>query len=107
VTEGSQENVHWELPLFEDAKTKDILRVVSYGGSNSPAVLEKRHFYLDGKTGLWKHGKVRGFTGLDFARAVQLMDQFWPVLKEGWKSADSPQAVPPQTDEQARMMNPG
>jgi hypothetical protein len=98
------------MPLFEDAKSKDVLRVVSYGKADAPAVLEKRHFYLDGATNTWKHGKIRGLTGLDFGRAVGLMEQFWPLLKRGWESQDTAEAVPPQNDEQAaaiRGPNPG
>jgi hypothetical protein len=59
---------------------------------------------LDGATGLWKHGKIRGLTGIDFARVMQTMDEFWPVLKKGWESAKTPEAVPPQNDEQAEAM---
>jgi hypothetical protein len=103
--EGQGETVHWELAIFEDAKSKDILRVVSYG--DAPAVLEKRHFYLDGASGMWKHGKIRGMTGLDFGRAVQLMPEFWPMLSRGWESAKTPEAVPPQTPEQERAIRGG
>jgi len=91
------ENVLWRLKLTESPTTRDELRVVSYGG---PAVLEKRHFYLDSKSGEWRHGKVRGLTGLDLGTALNVLDEFWERLSEGWKSADTPEAIPAQNQEQ-------
>lgn len=59
--------------------------MVSYGMGKHP-VLEKRHFFLDGKTKKWRHGKVRGLTGLDFAMCVNAMEEFEDVLLSPWKS---------------------
>ncbi len=77
--------VHWERELLVDARSKDVLRVVSYK-TGSPPVLEKRHLFLDGKTKQWRLGKVRGLTGLDFAMAVERMEEFEDVLLGPWRS---------------------
>lgn len=79
------ESVLWRLVLLEDAHSRDVLRVVQYGPG--PPVLEKRHQYLaGGETGQWRNGKVRGFTGLDFATAVGHLEEFQDVLLKPWRS---------------------
>lgn len=65
--------------------------MVSYGAA--PAVIEKRHFYLD-KGNAWRHGKIRGFTAMDFSRVMGAIDQFWEILSQGWLSAKTPEAIP-------------
>lgn len=79
----SEERVIWERTLFDDAHSRDVLRVVSYG-AGSP-VLEKRHYYL-GKDNRWHSGKCRGFTGLDWAVALTVREQFETALLAPWKS---------------------
>jgi hypothetical protein len=79
-----RELVLWELVLLEDAASRDVLRVVQY--DNLPPVLEKRHQYRHGGGVAWRNGKVRGLTGLDFAMAVQHMEEFEAALLSPWKS---------------------
>jgi hypothetical protein len=52
-------------------------------------VLEKRHMFLDKKSGQWRAGKVRGLTGLDFARCVDSMAEFEEFLLAPWRSGKS------------------
>ena len=73
----------WQLALLEDASSRDVLRVVQY--DRLPPVLEKRHQYRHGSEA-WRNGKVRGLTGLDFATAVQHMEEFETPLLTPWKS---------------------
>lgn len=69
--------------VIEDAHSKDVLRVVSYGAS--PPVLEKRHFFLEGRSGEWRTGKVRGLTGMDLAIILSCLEQFQEPLLAPWK----------------------
>jgi len=76
------ESVLWARPLYEDAQSCDLLRVVSYGGG--PPVLEKRHFWMDSR-GVWQPGKCRGLNGLDLAVALSCMEQYQEALMRPWK----------------------
>lgn len=71
--------------------------MVQYGPG--PPVLEKRHQYLSGNAGDWRNGKVRGFTGLDFATAVQHLEEFQDVLLKPWRArragAEADESAPP------------
>lgn len=78
-----RERVIWSRTVYEEAHTREELRVVQYG--NAPPVLEKRHFWLDSKTSLWRVGKCRGMTGLDLAIVLDRLEEFQAVLLEPWR----------------------
>ena len=82
--ESSREETLWHRIVLEDAHSREVLRVVRYG--TSPPVLEKRHFFIDGKTGLWRTGKVKGLTGLDLALVLDRLEEFQDQLLEPWKA---------------------
>lgn len=79
----SEESVLWERQLLDDAHSRDVLRVVSYGGG--APVLEKRHYYL-GKDNRWHPGKCRGLTGLDWAICLTVREQFETMLLAPWRT---------------------
>jgi hypothetical protein len=82
--DSSREETLWERIVLEDAHSREVLRVVRYG--SSPPVLEKRHFFIDGKTQLWRTGKVKGLTGLDLALVLDRLEEFQDELLEPWKA---------------------
>jgi hypothetical protein len=67
---------------MEDAYSRDVLRVVTYG-PGAP-VLEKRHFFVD-RAGKWRPGKCRGLTGIDLAVLLSCLEQFEGPLMRPWK----------------------
>ena len=75
----------WSRTVEEDAHSKTLLRVVRYG--KGAPVLEKRHFYLDSRTGNWAAGKVKGLNGLDMALLLDRLEEYQEALLAPWRTA--------------------